>query len=123
VESDERDVLAAAQLRAAALARGDAEELRRLMHPELRWTTHTGAVLGRDAYVAGNTEGSLVWHEQRLERPLVTVVGDTAVLTAVVVDEVERDGARETFRLRLTQTWVREHGTWRCLAGHAGPRA
>ena len=119
---DEGDVLAAAQERAAALAAGDADELRRLMHPELRWTTYTGVVLDRDAYVAGNTEGSLVWHEQRLERPLVTVVGDTAVLTAIVVDEVERDGTRETFRLRLTQTWVREHGTWRCLAGHAGPR-
>lgn len=92
------------------------------MHPELRWTTYTGAVLDRDAYVAGNTEGSLVWHAQRVEEPLVTVVGDTAVLTAVVVDEVERDGTRETFRLRLTQTWVREHGVWRCLAGHAGPR-
>jgi hypothetical protein len=120
--TDEADVLAAAQLRAAALARGDADELRRLMHPELRWTTHTGSVLDRDGYVAGNTEGSLVWHEQRLELPRVTVVGHTAVLTAIVLDEVERGGRRETFRLRLTQTWVREHGTWRCLAGHAGPR-
>lgn len=119
---DEAEVLAAAQERAAALAAGDAGELRRLMHPALRWTTYTGAVLDRDAYVAGNTEGSLVWHEQRLEGPRVTVIGDTAVLTAIVVDEVERDGARETFRLRLTQTWVREHSAWRCLAGHAGPR-
>jgi hypothetical protein len=122
VEPDERDVLAAAQLRAAALVRGDAGELRRLLHPELRWTTHTGSVLDRGAYVGGNTDGSLVWHEQRLELPRVTAVGDTAVLTAVVVDEVERGGTRETFRLRLTQTWVREQGTWRCLAGHAGPR-
>jgi Domain of unknown function (DUF4440) len=123
VKPDEAGVLEAAEERAAALAAGDADELRRLMHPELRWTTYTGAVLDRDAYVAGNTEGSLVWHEQRFERPLVTVVGDTAVLTAIVIDEVERDGTRETFRLRLTQTWVREHGAWRCLAGHAGPRA
>jgi hypothetical protein len=23
--------------------------------------------------------------------------------------------------LRLTQTWVRAEGGWRCLAGHAGP--
>lgn len=91
------------------------------MHPDVRWTTHTGSVLDRDAYIAWNTDGSLRWHEQRLEQPVVTIVGDTAVLTAVVVDEVERDGNRETFRLRLTQTWVRASGAWRCVAGHAGP--
>ena len=92
------------------------------MHPMMRWATHTGAVLDRDTYIAGNTDGSLVWHEQRLEQPTVVVVGDTAVLTALVVDQVERDGERETFRLGLTQTWVREGRAWRCIAGHAGPR-
>ena len=91
------------------------------MHPDLRWTTYTGLVLDRDSYIAGNTDGSLVWHAQRLEQPTVTVVGDTAVLTAVVVDEVEHEGKRETFRLRLTQTWVRSGGAWQCIAGHAGP--
>jgi Domain of unknown function (DUF4440) len=119
---DETDVLAAVERRAAALVSCDAAELRRLMHPELRWTTHRGAVLDRDAYIVGNTNGSLIWHEQRLEQPTVTVVGDTAVLRAIVVDDVARGGERETYRLRLTQTWVRESRTWRCVAGHAGPR-
>ena len=119
--SDEQEVIASAQQRAKALARRDAEELQRLMHPKLRWTTHLGVVLDRDAYIAGNTDGSLVWREQRLEQPTVAVVGDTAVLATVVVDVVERDGRQETFRLRLTQTWVREAGVWQCIAGHAGP--
>jgi uncharacterized protein DUF4440 len=121
MESDAREVIAAAERRAVALARGDAAELRRLMHPEMRWTTHLGVVLDRDSYIAGNTDGSLLWRDQRLETPTVAIVGDAAVLHAVVVDVVERDGRRETFRLRLTQTWVREAGTWRCVAGHAGP--
>jgi len=119
--SDEQEVIASAQQRARALARRDAEELQRLMHPKLRWTTHLGVVLDRDAYIAGNTDGSLVWREQRLEQLTVAVVGDTAVLATVVVDVVERDGRQETFRLRLTQTWVREAGVWQCIAGHAGP--
>ena len=95
--SDKQEVIAAAERRAAALARGDTAELRQLMHRNLRWTTRVGAVLDRDAYIAGNTDGSLVWREQRLEQPEVSVVGDTAILTAVVVDEVERDGERQTF--------------------------
>jgi Domain of unknown function (DUF4440) len=69
------------------------------MHPDLRWMTHRGDVLDRDTYLAGNTDGSLVWHQQRLEEPSVTVVGDAAVLTAIVVDVVDREGQRETFRL------------------------
>ena len=79
--SVEADVLAAAEQRAPALVARDADELLRLMHPRLRWTTHDG----------------------------------------IVVDEVERDGRPETFRLRLTQVWVREDERWQCLAGHAGP--
>jgi len=71
--------------------------------------------------VRGNTEGELRWIEQRLEGAVVVLEGDTVVLTAVVVDEVERDGRRETIRLRLTQTWVREGDGWVVLAGHAGP--
>jgi hypothetical protein len=47
------------------------------------------------------------------------VDGDAAVLVGVVVDEVERDGERAVFRLRLTQTWVRGEAGWVCLAGHA----
>ena len=115
-------VLEAAARRAAALASGDASALRSLHHPDLVWTTFRGDVLDRDAYVRGNTDGSLVWIEQRLEEPHVVVAGDAAVLTAVVVDVVERAGVRETFRLRLTQTWVLEDGQWVVLAGHAGPR-
>jgi hypothetical protein len=122
VDSDEEIVIAAAERRAIALANADVPELRRLMHPEMRWTTHRGDVLDLETYVAGNTDRSLVWHEQRLEHPSVTVVGDVAVLTAVVVDVVDREGSRETFRMHLTQTWVREGSEWKCIAGHAGPR-
>jgi hypothetical protein len=119
---DASDVLAAAERRAQALVDRDSVTLTALHHPDLRWTTFRGDVLDRDGYVRGNTRGSLVWRAQRLEEPIVVVEGDTAVLTAVVHDEVERDGASETLSLRLTQTWVRTADGWKCLAGHAGPR-
>ncbi|HEY1668764.1 MAG TPA: hypothetical protein VGG54_23985 [Trebonia sp.] len=38
---------------------------------------------------------------------------------AAVPDEVSRNGREVSFRLRLTQTWVRTPAGWRCLAGHA----
>lgn len=52
----------------------------------------------------------------------VAIVGDTAVLTTMATDAVvEADGEDARFRMPVTQVWVREHGTGRCLAGHAGP--
>lgn len=87
-------VLAAARARADALAAGDASALTALLHPEFRWTTHTGAELDRDAYVAANTGGRTVWRQQDLGDPEVLVVGDAAVLRTVVTDVVESPTAR-----------------------------
>lgn len=116
------EVVAAAERRARALVDRDREALLALHHPSLRWTTHRGEVLDRERYVSGNTEGDLVWRAQRLEDVEVTVTGDAAVLTAVVVDEVEHGSAAVTNRLRLTQVWIRDGDGWVCVAGHAGPK-
>jgi hypothetical protein len=47
------------------------------------------------------------------------VVGDTAVLTALVVGADTSDGAPARDALRLTQTRVRTPDGWRCLSGQA----
>ena len=115
----EDEVLAAQNARAAALANGDEAALRALMHPGLRWTTYRGEVLTYDTYIAGNTRGGLVWRGQRMEEVEISVSDSTAVLVGLVVDDVRQGGQDRTFRLRLTQTWVRTDEGWRCLAGHA----
>jgi hypothetical protein len=115
----EQEVAAAAVARAAALAAGDEGALRSLMHPGLQWTTFRGEVLGYEEYIVGNTRRDLRWRSQRLDGIKVAVAGDTAVLTAAVIDEVSGDGRDQAFHLRQTQTWVRTPEGWRCLAGHA----
>ncbi|MBE2318547.1 nuclear transport factor 2 family protein [Solirubrobacter sp. CPCC 204708] len=115
------EVLAAAARRSEALVARDPVVLRELHHPDLRWTTHRGDVRDRTAYIAGNTEGDLVWRAQHLLEVEVLVHGDTAVLVGVVHDEFERAGEPGTLDMPLTLTWVREEGTWRVLAAHAGP--
>ena len=123
MDLDQQAVLSTALERAEALASSDEEALRRLHAPSLRWTTHTGEVLDREGYIAGNIGGSLIWRSQNLEDVHIEVYGDCAVLTGVVVDDIERDGRPSTFRLRLIQVWARNRdGTWRCVAGHAGPK-
>lgn len=119
---DANEVLVAAEARAAALAEGDAEQLSRILHEDFRWTAHLGATYDRQEYIRRNTEGQTVWRSQDLGNAEVVVVGDTAVLYAEVTDVVVRDAGPETYRMPMTQVWVRQGGDWKCLAGHAGPR-
>jgi ketosteroid isomerase-like protein len=51
----------------------------------------------------------------------VVASGDTAVLVGLVHDEFERAGEPGSFDMPLTFTSVREDGSWRVLAAHAGP--
>jgi len=118
-----RQVIQAAQARAAALADADSGSLEALLHEHFRWTTHVGETYGRLEYIRRNTEGHTVWRSQALIDPDVVVVGDTAVLCAEVKDVVVKDGREITFRMPVTQVWVREDDAWKCLAGHAGPRS
>jgi hypothetical protein len=116
-------VILAAEARGSALAEGDAEKLSGLLHDEFRWTSHVGETYSRPEYVRRNTEGHTVWRAQTILSPEVVIVGDTAVLHAEVVDVVlTESGEPETFRMPVTQVWVRLGTEWKCLAGHAGPR-
>jgi len=115
-------VLRAASERATALADGNGPRLTELLHEDFRWTSHLGETYGRDEYVRRNTQGQTVWRSQDLGEPEVVVVGDTAVLLAEVTDVIVKDGDELTFRMRVTQVWVRRNEGWMCLAGHAGPR-
>ena len=116
-------VIRAAEARALALASGDAESLRELLHEEFRWTAHVGETYDRAEYIRRNTEGHTIWRSQKLLHPEVLIVGKTAVLYAQVTDVVLVGGDdSETFRMPMTQVWVREEDDWVCLAGHAGPR-
>jgi hypothetical protein len=117
--SDHDDVIAASRRRSAALIARDPDALRALLHPGLRWTLPSGEVRDLERYVAGTTAGELVWRDQQFSDVDVVVVGDTAVLTALVHDEYERAGVPGAHDVRLTLTWVREEGAWRVLAGHS----
>lgn len=119
----EQEVVAAAVERASALAAGDAARLSALLHGDFRWTSHVGDTYSRSEYIRRNTEGDTVWRSQQLTGAEVVVVGDTAVLCAEVTDVVlSENNEPETFRMPMTQVWVRQNHSWTCLAGHAGPR-
>ena len=116
------EVLAAATMRADALGCGDRNRLEPLLHPQFVWTFHKGETFNRTTYLDANTGGRTAWHGQQLGDVDVRVIDDVAVLRCTVTDDVTTATGRETFRLPMSQTWIRTQQGWRCLAGHAGPR-
>lgn len=121
--SASQEVVSAAEERASALASGDPERLSALLHGDFRWTSHRGETYSRAEYIRRNTGGGTAWCSQQLSDVDVVVVGDTAVLCADVTDVVlAENGEPESFRMPVTQVWVRLGHGWTCLAGHAGPR-
>jgi hypothetical protein len=70
----------------------------------LRASSPAVVVAGTEMCLGASTEICLVLSDERFERPSTIVVGDTAILVALVVAEVERDGKQQIRRLGLTQT-------------------
>ncbi|MET1060844.1 MAG: nuclear transport factor 2 family protein [Nocardioides sp.] len=117
----EKTVIAAAQIRAVALATGDAETLLRLHHPDFRWISDAGDHLDRESYVETYTTGDIRWRRQQITDLHVVIVGDTAVLWCTVEHEMTPHG-EQSFKHRMSQTWTRTPDGWRCIEGHAGHR-
>ena len=116
------EVIRAAEERASALASGDAERLRELLHEDFRWVSHAGERFDRDAYVAATSVGG-DWSEQKLIDISVVAHEHTAVLRCTAVESVDRGHGPREFRMPMTQVWVLREGRWLCLAGHAGARS
>jgi hypothetical protein len=103
----EEVITAAPQMRALALADRDADRLAELLH-EFQMDLAHWKTYDRTRYMRRNTDGRTVWRSQDPASPEVVVVGGTAVLYTEVSDAVVADGrVPETFRMPMTQVWVR----------------
>jgi hypothetical protein len=116
------EVISAAQARAAALAAGEVDRLREMLHADFRWVSHAGERYDRESYVASNAHGANGWSEQHLTDINVVAHEQTAVLRCTVVDTIDGGHGPREFRMPMTQVWIRRDGRWLCLAGHAGAR-
>jgi hypothetical protein len=111
------EVLDVAAARAAALAAQDWELVDAQLHPEFVYTNSQGARLRRGAYLDFLRDGPLRWRAQSFEDVHVSRVGSTAVLTGVVVDDVDVGEAHHVLRFATTQVYVLVEARWRYLAG------
>jgi hypothetical protein len=117
----QEDVLVAVTDRAEALVAQDWALVEGQLHPDFVYTNSRGERLTRAAYLDFLRLGPLRWRRQRLEQASVVVAGGAAVVTGVVVDDVEVDGEPHLLRFATTQTYVLLERGWSYLAGQTAP--
>ena len=107
--------------RAAALVAQDWAVVDAQLHPQFVYTNSQGQRLAKAAYVDFLSRGPLRWRRQWLEEASVVHVEGTAVLHAIVVDDLLINDDPHLLRFATTQTYVRVRDRWYYLTGHTGP--
>ena len=103
----------------AAIVRHDVATARGIYEDAFVLTTSSGKTKSRDDLLAEIAKPGLAFEVNEMSDVVVRVRGDTAVLTGTLHQRGTYDGNAFDVRVRVTDTWHREGGTWRILAGHA----
>jgi hypothetical protein len=115
------EVLALDERRIKAMIAGDAGELEKLLHRDLKYTHSSGLVDSKDSYIRGVREKLWDYLSIKPTNMLMTVYGDTALIHCRLQIDLEVKGVpRQVDSLALT-VWVKDEGRWQVLAVHSTP--
>ena len=115
------EVLALDKRRIKAMIEGDAGELEKLLHRDLKYTHSSGLVDSKDSYIRGVREKLWDYLSIKPTNMLMTVYGDTALIHCRLQIDLEVKGVpRQVDSLALT-VWVKDEGRWQVLAVHSTP--
>jgi hypothetical protein len=116
------EILALEQRRFKAMIAGDADELERLLHGDLRYTHSSGVTDSKESYLRGVRDK--LWDYRSIETSdeVVSIYGDTAILHCrLQIDLRVNDIPRQVDSLALT-VWVKDEGRWQVVAVHSTAR-
>jgi ketosteroid isomerase-like protein len=98
----------------------DTATIRRLIPDDFSLIASSGRIYGAQDVLAEVADRSIVWYDNETSEADVRPYGpDCAIITAVLHQRYEQNGALSDYRVRFTDTWVRCDGTWLYVAGHA----
>jgi ketosteroid isomerase-like protein len=107
------ELLKLEQERCRAISEQDWPALTALIASPYSHVHATGRTEDRDVYLAGIQGRPRKTTRGELE---VRVYGDAAVMTGPMTNHMESPAGTTLMETVATQTWVREHGTWKLAA-------
>jgi len=97
----------------------DAKALRILLAPEVVYIDYDGTVMDREQYLASVDSPPNVPLQIVNESMTVRMYGAVAVVNGVYRETGAKNGKPYLHRERFTDTWVREGGSWLCVASQS----
>ncbi len=123
-ENLEAALRAAEQRRCSAMLANDNAALDAALDPRLQFHHATGAVDGKDAYLAKMAAGriqyvAIDWAEERV----ICLADNAALLTGRMTTDVRVDGVDKCLNNRVMTAWSLTDGNWRMVAFQSTPLA
>jgi hypothetical protein len=119
--TDKNEILSLEQRRFKAMCAGNAGELDRLLHRDLKYTHSTGVVDGKASYLRGVRDKLWDYQSIKTSNETVSVYGDTALVHCrLQIDLKVKDVQKHVDSLALT-VWVKDEGRWQVAAVHSTP--
>jgi ketosteroid isomerase-like protein len=113
------EVVRAEKAWAAALLKGDAQALDRLLAPELIFTHANGVVEDKSVLLGNIKSGALRYQVVEHERISVKPYKDAAVLHCRIRLGGIAEGKPFSVYVVMTHLWINERGAWKLAAHHA----
>ena len=97
----------------------DADTLSRLMADDVVLTEPDGVPIGKTEEVAFTADPNTRFDILETHGLKVRVHGDTAIVTGAYHEKGTDHGRTFEHQGRFTDTWLRQDGSWRCIASHS----
>jgi translation initiation factor IF-1 len=123
VDGGAQDVLLAERALQAAMLASDADQLDRLLHPDLLAIGPDGRLVDKEGDLAAHRSGVVTISELVEEEVRAMQLEDVGVTFVVLQVRGTVDGAQVSGRMRYTRTWIRDGDSWRVVAAHISPAA
>lgn len=110
--SEESAVLIAFETMQQAMIDKDMDTLDKVIKDGTIFTHMSGKVQTKEEFFGEIEDGTLNYYSYKLNSPVVTVDGDTALLTGSTTLEAKVYGASGTWTLKTNQHFVKHDGKW-----------
>jgi hypothetical protein len=82
-------------------------------------TQSNGRLRGKQALLDSLMDSKMKWQKAELSDVKVDLYGTAAVVTGRFTGEATQDDKAVHVNERWTDTWIRQDGSWKCVASHA----
>jgi ketosteroid isomerase-like protein len=119
-QGDEQRIIALENIWNQVQIKHDADAMGTMLHPDFVFTDYDGTVMSKAAFLASIRDPSNklsleVSDDMKLHR-----FGDTVVVTGATHEKGTLKGKAYEHYGRFTDTWIKQHGEWICVASQLG---